>query len=71
MYQMQERRARDSGSNSVDRFGTCRRKREICFSHATFKLFIPRLNSFAIAHPTAKFETGSQFKMDQFVCPGG
>lgn len=42
---------------------------EICFPHATFKLFIPRLNSFAIAHPTAKFETGLQFKMDQFVCP--
>lgn len=43
---------------------------EICSPRATFKLLIPRLNSFAIAHPTAKFETGSQFKMDQSCSDG-
>lgn len=42
---------------------------EICSPHTIFKLFIPWLNSFTIAHPTAKFETGLQFKMDQFICP--
>lgn len=71
MYQVQERWAHDSGTKIQSVDSKLVVESEICSPRATFKLLIPRLNSFAIAHPTAKLKTGSQFKMDQSTSSGG